>query len=116
MTRLDAQNEVKRGRLIAALLGMLDSAHFMPLCFVTYMAVRIAALFVQPLKQTSDFAWYYARAVGIAAGSGYAEHGILTAFWPVGWPGFLAALFTAIGPSEQAGQIANLLFAALVFV
>lgn len=89
---------------------------FLPFCFLVYMAARIAILFVHPLAQSSDFLWYYQRAVEISLGSGYAEGGILTAFWPVGWPGFLAALFTITGPSILAAQIANLLFAALVFV
>ena len=40
---------------------------------------------------------------------------MLTAYWPVGWPGFLAGLFTITGPSVDAGQMANLVFAALVF-
>ena len=73
-------------------------------------------LFVRPLEQSSDFLWYYQRAVEIASGSGYAERGVLTAFWPVGWPGFLAALFAITGPSVLAGQLSNLVFAAVVFV
>ncbi len=67
------------------------------------------------MEQSSDFQWYYQRAVEITSGAGYAEAGVLTAFWPVGWPGFLAALFTVTGPSLLAAQIANLLLAALVF-
>jgi hypothetical protein len=110
------QAELKASTVQSRALDLLGAAQFMPVCFAVYMAVRIAAvLVVQPLKQTSDFAWYYGRAVGIAAGSGYAEHGILTAFWPVGWPGFLGALFAITGPSELVGQIANLVFSAVVF-
>jgi hypothetical protein len=90
--------------------------NFLPVCFLVYMAARIAVLFVHPLAQSSDFLWYYQRAVEINSGSGYAQGGVLTAFWPVGWPGFLAALFMITGPSVLAAQIANLLFAALVFV
>jgi hypothetical protein len=55
----------------------------------------------------SDFAWYYDRAIEIFSGRGYAEGDTLTAFWPVGWPGFLAILFEITGPSVIAGQLAN---------
>jgi hypothetical protein len=99
----------------AKALHILNAPAFMPVCFAIYMAVRIASLFVSPLEQTSDFQWYYQRAVEIVSGSGYAENGVLTAFWPVGWPGFLATLFTITGPAVLAGQIANLAFAAAVF-
>src|SRR3954454_15357039 len=69
---------------------VLYAQRFMPVCFATYMALRIGVLFVRPLEQSADFDWYYQRAIGIASGVGYAQDGTLTAFWPVGWPGFLA--------------------------
>lgn len=97
------------------LQGIVLAPSWLPICFLIYMATRIAVLFVRPLEQSSDFLWYYQRAVEITSGAGYAEGGILTAFWPIGWPGFLAALFTITGPSVLAAQIANLIFAALVF-
>jgi 4-amino-4-deoxy-L-arabinose transferase-like glycosyltransferase len=97
------------------LRGIVSARGFLPICFVFYMATRSLVLFIRPLEQSSDFAWYYERALEIASGSGYAERGVLTAFWPIGWPGFLAALFTITGPSLLAAQTANLVFAALVF-
>jgi hypothetical protein len=110
-----SQTEVKRSTVHSKVLDLLGSPYFLPVCFISYIAARIAVLLVQPLEQSSDFSWYYGRAVEIVSGGGYAENGVLTAFWPVGWPGFLAGLFTITGPSVQAGQIANLVFAALVF-
>jgi Dolichyl-phosphate-mannose-protein mannosyltransferase len=103
------------GTFRVKLQHIVIAPNFMPVCFLVYMATRIAVLFVHPLEQSSDFQWYYQRAVEITSGSGYAEGGVLTAFWPVGWPGFLAALFNITGPSVLAAQIANLIFAALVF-
>jgi Gpi18-like mannosyltransferase len=95
--------------------ALLDASNFMPVCFIVYMAARTAVLVVRPLDQSSDFLWYYGRAAEIASGSGYAQDGVLTAFWPVGWPGCLAALFAVFGTSTFVGQMANLGFAALVF-
>ncbi len=80
------------------------------------MAARIAVLFLSPLGQSSDALWYYERASEIASGAGYAKGGVLTAFFPVGWPALLAGVFMITGPSVLAGQIVNLFFAALVFV
>ncbi len=96
-------------------LSLLGAKNFMPVCFISYIALRIAVLFVHPLQPTSDFLWYYERAAEIASGSGYAQGGVLTAFWPVGWPGLLGGLFIVTGTSALAGQIANLVFAVLVF-
>ena len=104
------------GNLRANLRNSLTAPNFLPFCFCLYMALRIAVLFVSPLEQFADFAWYYGRATELAAGGGYADGGVPTAFWPVGWPGFLGLLFRLTGPSALAGQIANLCFAALVFV
>jgi hypothetical protein len=99
----------------ATLQDIVLAPSFLPICFVVYMATRIAVLFLRPLDQSSDFLWYYQRAVEMTAGSGYAEGGIPTAFWPVGWPGLLGAFFTITGPSVLAGQIVNLILAALAF-
>jgi 4-amino-4-deoxy-L-arabinose transferase-like glycosyltransferase len=101
------------GQRIRFLLG----APRFPLgCFIAYIAVRIAVLFIGPREQLSDFGSYYQLGVGIAAGSGYAHDGVATAFWPVGWPGFLGILFSFTGPSVLAAQVANLILSALVFM
>ena len=109
-------NDVRQqGSVRSQILQILDAPGFLPICFAAYTGIRIAVLFAGPLEQSSDFQWYYERAVEIVSGSGYAQNGVMTAFWPVGWPGFLAALFAITGPSVLAGQIANLAFAAIVF-
>lgn len=95
------------------LLQVLELPWFLPLCILLAVVLRASILMVQPLEQTSDFGWYLARAVGIALGQGYNQDGVLTAFWPVGWPGALAAIFSVTGNSVMAGQIANLLMAAI---
>jgi hypothetical protein len=57
---------------------------------------------------TSDFEWYFDAARSIANGEGFADKGVLTAFWPVGWPGFLGGLLWLFGPHVRVGQCANL--------
>lgn len=96
-------------------LDVLDARYFLPSCFILYVALRAAVLVLLPVTPSSDAAWYVGRAVEIASGAGYAEHGTLTAFWPVGWPGLLGGLFWLFGPAVAVGQVANLIFAALAF-
>src|SRR5215831_2193532 len=54
---------------------------------------RLALLLTASGLPVSDAKWYFDRAVSIVHGNGYAFDGIPTAFWPVGYPGFLALLF-----------------------
>src|SRR5438270_12952247 len=94
---------------------VLLSPYFVPTCFFLYVGIRLAVVWFVPIDQYSDNLWYYNRAVALAAGHGYSQDGIPTAFWPPGWPGALGALFWTFGPSPWVGQIANLAFAVIVF-
>lgn len=94
-------------------LRILAAPWFMPACLTLAFVLRAMILMV-PLEQSSDFLWYFQRAAGLAHGEGFADRGVLTAFWPVGWPGALAALFTVTGVSTFAGQLANLAMGVLV--
>jgi hypothetical protein len=91
------------------------SPPFLPVCFSVYLGLRALTLFIRPFEQASDSLWYFERAVSIASGQGFAEDGIATAFWPVGWPGFLGMVFSVTSPAMVVGQIANLGLSALVF-
>ena len=62
---------------------------------------------------TSDTYFYFLGAKSIAAGHGYAILGHPTAFFPVGWPGFLAGLFLLTGPSYAAIEVLNLVLWAV---
>ena len=76
-------------------------------------------LIVHPVP-TGDTRFYYLSARSIAEGHGYQILGHPTAFFPVGWPAFLAGLFTFTGPSMLAIEILNLVLwavtTALVYV
>jgi hypothetical protein len=99
-----------RERAVAA----IGHPWFLPLCFLVHVLPRALILAV-PVVQTSDAEWYLARAVEMAAGGGYAEAGHPTAYWPVGYPGFLALLFKLFEPAAHVGQIANLVLSAGTF-
>lgn len=108
-------SEVSHWHLPPSVVRLLASRYFVPCCFVFYIALRLAILLIHPVEQSSDFLWYMNAARSIAEGRGYSEHGILTAFWPVGWPGVLGGLFWVFGPHALVGQLANIAFAAGVF-
>ena len=93
------------------LRAAIESPRFVPACIGLFLALRLAILLVGPLSPTTDYLWYFNRAVGLARGQGYNEAGVLTAFWPVGWPATLSLIFRLTGPSVLAGQLADLGFA-----
>ena len=61
----------------------------------------------------SDQLWYFERAVGLLNGKGYAVQSQPTAFWPVGYPAFLAGLFAVFGPDIEVAKAANLVLSAV---
>jgi hypothetical protein len=98
----------------AAILRVLDHPYFVVWCFGLFILLRALILLV-PVEMGSDALWYLNRAAGIAAGEGYSQGGYPTAWWPVGYPGFLGSLFWFFGTSQTVGQIANLVCAAASF-
>jgi 4-amino-4-deoxy-L-arabinose transferase-like glycosyltransferase len=105
----------RRHTFFPSLFQLLDSHTFIPACFVLFVALRAALIFLVPVEMSSDANWYLNRAVSIANGEGYSEGGYPTAYWPVGYPGFLGVLFYLFGQHQLVGQIANLLMAAASF-
>jgi len=61
------------------------------------------------IANTWDAVFYHETATAIAAGEGYVFQGRPTAFFPPGFPVFLAAAYRVGGASPRSGQIANLL-------
>lgn len=57
----------------------------------------------------SDFAWYHERAVGLIQGEGYSVHGRPTAYWPIGYPLFLAMLYKVFGPHFYVAKAFNIM-------
>jgi hypothetical protein len=102
-------------RTTSSFLLIFGNEYFTVACFAIYMLLRIALILSVPVHPTSDELWYYERAVSLASGKGYAQYGLPTAYWPVGWPGFLALVFWIFGKSPQTGEWANLALAACVF-
>lgn len=95
--------------------SMIHRKHFVLYCFLAFVCIRAALVFLVPLEMWSDAEWYLARAISIASGNGYTENGLPTAYWPVGYPGFLGLLFIVFGQTALVGKIANLVMACATF-
>ena len=102
-------------KIVTALFRILESRFFVPGCFTLFLVMRAFPVFFVPLEMHSDAAWYLNRALSLAAGEGYSEGGQLTAYWPVGYPGFLGVLFYFFGKDQLIGQVANLVLAGASF-
>ncbi|MBC7343708.1 MAG: glycosyltransferase family 39 protein, partial [Clostridia bacterium] len=61
----------------------------------------------------SDFGWYHERALGLIHGQGYSVNGKPTAYWPIGYPLFLAGLYKLFGPHYYVAKAANVIMGSL---
>ena len=85
-----------------------------PLC--VGLAVRVywtASVDAQPVHDSTRYLHF---AEQLAAGEGYQVDGLPTAYWPVGYPAALSLAFRLFGSEPRAGELLNLLFAALTLI
>lgn len=97
-------------RTLTALYRLLGARRFVPAVMGCALLLRLAWVIwmnAAGMHQTSDAAWYMERAVSIAQGHGYAIDGVPTAYWPVGYPGFLAIIVGIAGAHPFAAMLVN---------
>lgn len=99
----------------AGLRQAILDRRFLLYCFGAFFLLRLLVLVAVPVTPTSDAAWYVARGLGIAAGEGYHEGPWPTAFWPVGFPAYLGAIFFIAGPHLMAAKLMNLVLSCGIF-
>jgi len=102
-----------RSRFFDRGVAFLLHRHFVLGCLAVNISLRLVLIVMLPVSMASDASWYFNRAVGIAAGHGYSEDGLPTAYWPVGYPGFLGIMFSVFGSHVFVAQLANVLLAAM---
>ena len=99
------------------ILKLMQDSNFLPISFLLFVSIRLLLIFFVPATDPfSDAAWYLNRATTLAEQGTYSERGILTAFWPVGYPVFLGLLFKVTGVSLLAAKLANLTLAHLILL
>lgn len=94
----------------------LRSPAFLPLCFLVFVLSRLILVLLVPVAPYSDASWYFDMARGLVQTGEFSEEGVPTAYWPVGYPALLAAIFSVFGASVTVAQMANLAMASASFV
>lgn len=79
------------------------------------LIIRLIWLLIFNPALASDATWYYEKACMLATNGHYTDDGHLTAFYPIGYPAFLAFVFKIFGCSVIIGRISNL-FLYLTFI
>ena len=92
--------------------GFLHSRAALVLIWALFLLPRAAILLID-VTPTSDAAWYYDRAVELAAGMGYLRDGVPTAYWPPGQSLALAAVFWCFGASTTVVGLFNLVLGTI---
>ncbi|HET9095302.1 MAG TPA: glycosyltransferase family 39 protein [Candidatus Baltobacteraceae bacterium] len=100
-------------------LSSNDRRALLAVCGVAF-ALRFAFISEVHPAPVSDFEWYYLHAAALLHGQGFTTNGYPTAFWPLGWPYFLAGVFAIFGTNvfvaEVTQAVLNSLTAGLVFL
>src|SRR5690349_8697031 len=91
----------------STLATLPDSQFVLAIALVALIIHVVSVLLIRP-EPVSDFAWYFHEGAAISEGHGYVtDEGVPTAFWPVGYPAFLAVTFRFFGTSALTGEFAN---------
>ena len=78
-----------------------DVRYALPAILTAALLARVSWVIYFASKPKSDAIWYFRSATEISMGLGYNNpDGIPTAFFPVGYPAFLGALFYFFGSSQ----------------
>jgi hypothetical protein len=84
-------------RGLAGLLARGDWKRWTLIIGGVALALRLGYAAVAPAPPISDEKHYDLLARSLAAGRGYVEDGVPTAYWPVGYPAFIAACYVVFG-------------------
>lgn len=79
--------------------------------FAVACVVRLLWVVLSPAVLTSDASYYDGAAWKIANGEGYVINGRPTAYWPVGYPAFLALVYLAAGHAPTVAMLVQVLLA-----
>lgn len=91
-----------------------DDYKWLTLIVCVALAIRVARVVLFQTPPVSDAADYDVLAWRLAQGKGYVTaDGTPTAFWPVGYPVFLAGIYLVFGYSWLAAGIANALLGTI---
>jgi 4-amino-4-deoxy-L-arabinose transferase-like glycosyltransferase len=109
-----SRQPTERRRRVDSLARMFCSIEGLMLLLAAAIVPRllwIAAFHWQPI---SDAAWYHQAAIELAHGLGYRAGTLPTAYFPIGYPGFLAGLFLLFPATQLTVALAQTVLGALL--
>ena len=86
----------------------IEHRHFISGVLLGGLILRLVWIIAVQHPQVSDFKWYLDSALSIASGNGYSVENHPTAYYPVGYPGFLSLIFYLFGPSIFVAKLVNI--------
>lgn len=98
------------------LLAFLQHPYFVGGLILVVVLARLILALLTEFQLVNDPEAYHQYAIWIAQGKGYLDipTGQPTAYWPVGYPAFLGAIYFLFGANPLAGEMANALLSGLV--
>lgn len=105
--RRTTNDTARAGRVVQQ--RWLARADLLPVTVIALAAgvSRLAWVAIVKAQPVSDFLFYYRGAVNIATGAGYSIRDHATAFFPVGYPALLAAVFKVAGTDTAVMKLTN---------
>jgi 4-amino-4-deoxy-L-arabinose transferase-like glycosyltransferase len=101
-----------RKNLLKSALTKLETANearFLLLFFCLALALRFLWITLVPTQLYSDWKWYDDMAYHMSQVWRYEDNGFPTAYWPIGYPLFLAVIYWMFGHSYFAVELANVI-------
>lgn len=102
----------RRGRAFKKVVPHLSGIRGVLLFVGAITVLRLAWILLVPTQPTSDHAVYHGLAVRLAE-TGVYDTEKHRAYWPPGYPVFLAALYAVFGPAILVGKLGNVVLAGL---
>ncbi len=96
--------------------SILLSPWYLPTVVTLAFAIRLCWILIFHPNPVSDFAFYFRSAESITRWYRYAPYGVATAYFPIGYPLFLAMLFWVFGVLVTVAQTANLILSVASLV
>ncbi|MFW9998085.1 MAG: hypothetical protein ACFFD4_38940, partial [Candidatus Odinarchaeota archaeon] len=97
--------DISRMKNIA--VDLINSKNFVFFSLVFAFCIRFLWIILVNPTPISDFSDYYDKAINLSKGYGYQTQGKDTAYRSIGYPLFLAVVFTIFGSSVFIAKLSN---------
>jgi 4-amino-4-deoxy-L-arabinose transferase-like glycosyltransferase len=106
-----------RNRSSQGILRRLESIrelYFISLFLSLAFVLRLLWIIIVPTQLYADWKWYDDAAYQMSQTWTYVENGLPTAYWPIGYPFFLAVIYRILGHSYFAVEFINILLSLAI--